>query len=588
MVATTPENLIGSPMKGKRGTVFLRYKRLEDDRSSWRSHYIEITDYLLPRRGRYLIESQNSKGRKRSSKIVDNTAGQALRTLSAGMMSGMTSPARPWFRLQTADMGLMDRPGVKDWLGYAERTVRQILSRSNFYNTASTVYTELGAFGTAALYRRRHPTDVISYRPFTAGEYVIAENEYGRVDTLAREFTMTVAQVVEQFVIDKATGKEDWSIVSKAVKSLWDRKAYDENVEIIHMIQPRRDEDRDLSKSDGKNKPFMDCYLEKGSDKDVLLSESGYDRFPAYVPRWDVLGGDVYGVSPAMEQLGDIKQLQHEQKRKAQAVDKMVNPPMVGSLSLKGKPSTVLPGGTTYVDPGQGTQGFQPAYLVQPRINEMMMDIQEVQNRIQRGFYADLFAMLINSDRRQMTATEVAERHEEKLTLLGPVLQRLNTEFLDPLVNDVFLFAMDAGLLPDPPPELQGATVDIKYVSLLAQAQEAVVASSMERAFSFAGNLVAVFPDITDNLDADMAIRQYSETLGLSPDVIREADEVSALRQQRAEAQQAQAEMENMMQQSQMVATGAQAAKVLSEADTQSPNALTDLLAVGRGGRVSV
>lgn len=575
MVAQTPENLMNSSLKGKRGAIYLRYKRLEDDRSSWRSHWVEITDYLLPRRGRYLIESQNSKGRKRSGKIVDNTGGQALRTLGAGMMSGMTSPARPWFRLQTPDPSMMEVPGVKDWLGQTERVLRGILTRSNFYNSASTVYTELGAFGTAALYRRRHPLDIVGFRPFTAGEYVIAEDEFGQVNTLGREFTMSVSQVVEQFVINKLTGKEDWSRVSKTVKRLWDQKNYDERIEIIHLIQPRRREDRDLSRPlDPRNKAFMDVYLEKGADGDELLQEGGFDRFPAYCPRWDVLGGDVYGVSPGMEQLGDIKQLQHEQKRKAQAIDKMVNPPMVASMSLKGKPSTVLPGGTTYVDPQQGSAGFQPAYLVQPRINEMMMDIQEVQQRIQRGFYADLFAMMINSDRRQMTATEVAERHEEKLVLLGPVLQRLNTEFLDPLVEDVFMFALDAGMLPPPPPVLEGVDLEVKYISLLAQAQEAVAASSIERTFSFAGNLAAVYPDILDNLDGDQAIRNYGEILGTGPEIIREADEVAAIRQQRAEKQKAE---EQMMQ----VQQGAQAAKVLSEADTQNPNALTALLQGG-------
>jgi hypothetical protein len=158
MVAQTPENLMNSSLKGKRGAIFLRWKRLEDDRSSWRSHWIEISDYLIPRRGRYLLESQNSKGRKRNTKIVDNTGGQSLRTLAAGMMSGMTSPARPWFRLQTPDPEMMDAAGVKDWLGQSERIIRTILTRSNFYNSASTIYTELGAFGTGALYRRRHPT----------------------------------------------------------------------------------------------------------------------------------------------------------------------------------------------------------------------------------------------------------------------------------------------------------------------------------------------------------------------------------------------------------------------------------------------
>ena len=579
MVAQTPENLMNSLLKGKRGAIYLRWKRLEDDRSSWRSHWIEITDYLLPRRGRYLIESQNSKGRKRTNKIVDNTAGQALRTLAAGMMSGMTSPARPWFRLQTPNPELMDAPGVKDWLGQAERIIRTILTRSNFYNSASTIYTELGAFGTGALYRRRHPTDIVSFRPFTAGEYVIAEDEFGNVNTLGREFTMSVSQIVEQFVINKIDGIEDWSNVSKAVKRLWDQKNYDERIEIIHLIQPRRMEERDLTRPlDPKNKAFMDVYMEKGADGDKLLQEGGFERFPAYCPRWDVLGGDVYGVSPGMEQLGDIKQLQHEQKRKAQAIDKMVNPPMVASLSLKGKPSTVLPGGTTYVDPQQGTQGFQPAYTVQPRINEMMLDIQEVQQRIQRGFYADLFAMMINSDRRMMTATEVAERHEEKLVLLGPVLQRLNTEFLDPLIEDVFLFAFEAGMLPPPPPAIEGVDLEVKYISLLAQAQEAVAAASIERAFAFAGNLTAVFPEIVDNLDADEAIRNYGEILGTSPEILRDAQEVEAIRAQRREAQQAEQQMMQLQQ-------GAQAAKVLSEADTQRPNALTALL---QGGQQTV
>lgn len=578
MVAQTPENLMNSSLKGKRGAIFLRWKRLEDDRSSWRSHWIEISDYLIPRRGRYLLESQNSKGRKRNTKIVDNTGGQSLRTLAAGMMSGMTSPARPWFRLQTPDPEMMDAAGVKDWLGQSERIIRTILTRSNFYNSASTIYTELGAFGTAALYRRRHPTDIVSFRPFTAGEYVIAEDEYGNVDTLGREFTMSVSQVVEQFVIQR-DGTEDWSNVSKTVKRLWDQKNYDERIEIIHLIQPRRMEERDLTRPlDPKNKAFMDVYMEKGADGDKLLQEGGFDRFPAYCPRWDVLGGDVYGVSPGMEYLGDIKQLQHEQKRKAQAIDKMVNPPMVGSLSLKGKPSTVLPGGTTYVDPQQGSQGFQPAYLVQPRINEMMMDIQEVQGRIQRGFYADLFAMMINSDRRMMTATEVAERHEEKLVLLGPVLQRLNTELLDPLIEDVFLFAYEAGMLPPPPPAIEGVDLEVKYISLLAQAQEAVAAASIERTFSFAGNLSAVFPDIVDNLNADEAIRNYGEILGTSPEILRDADQVEAIRAQRREAQQAEQQMMQLQQ-------GAQAAKVLSEADTQNPNALTALL---QGGGTTV
>lgn len=535
---------------------------------------MEISDYLAPRRGRFLIEdSQNTRGRKRNSKIVDSSPMQALRTMAAGMMSGMTNPSRPWHRRRVQDDDLMDRDDVKLWLSEVERIERAILNRSNFYNSMHTVYTELGAFGTAPLYRQQNFDTVIHFRPFTAGEYVLAEDHLGNIDTLGRYFTMTVSQVVEKFGVqpDKSI---DWKGISSTTKKLWDSKNYDELVPIIHMIEPRRAEDRDYTKSDQLNMPVKSCYMEYGGDGDHLLFEGGYRKMPAYIPRWDVLRGDVYGRSPGMDNLGDIKQLQHQQKRKAQAIDKMVNPPMVASVNLRGKPTSTLPGGNTYVDPTQGGQGFTPAYTVQPRINEMMLDIQEVQERIQRGFFADLFAMMINSDRRQMTATEATIKHEEKLVLLGPVLQRLNTELLDPLLEDVFEFALEAELLPEPPEALHGTELQVEYISLLAQAQQAVAATSIERALGFAGNLVAVSPEVMDNIDVDYAIREYSEILGNSPELLKDTEAVAQARQAREEEAQAQQAMDTTGQM-------AQSAKVLSEADTQTPNALTDLLGSG-------
>ena len=575
----TPENLMSmSSMKGKRGLAIRRFKQLENDRSSWRSHWMEISDYIAHRRGRFLIEdSSNTRGRVRNNKIIDSTGTQALRTMTAGMMSGMTSPARPWHRRRVGgDPAIMEDAEVKAWVSNVERIERSILNKSNFYNSASTVYTELGAFGTAPLYRQPSIDNIIHFRPFTAGEYVIAENHQGAVDTVGRYFTMTVSQVVEKFGLDQDTGKIDWKGVSSTTKKLWESNQFDSLVAIIHLIEPRRNEDRDFSKRDQMNMPIRSVYFEYGGEGEEVLFEGGFRKMPIYVPRWDVLSGDVYGRSPGMDTLGDIKQLQHQQKRKAQAIDKMVNPPMVASVNLRGKPSTTLPGGNTYVDPTQGGQGFTPAYQVQPRINEMMMDIQEVQERIQRGFYADLFAMMINSDRRQMTATEVAERHEEKLVLLGPVLQRLNVELLDPLLDDVFDFAMDAGLLPPVPEVLEGQELEVDYISLLAQAQQAVSATSIERTLGFAGNMAGVFPNIVDVIDSDFALREYSEVMGNNPKLLKPKKEVDQARADQAqEAQVAQG----------MEAAGgmAQSAKVLSETDTQTPNALTDLLSAGGG-----
>jgi hypothetical protein len=578
MPIISPGNLGDNiPPHGKKSRVLKRYVTLENARSSWRNHWMEISDYLIPRRGRFLFTSMDDRGKKRTTKIIDSTGTQALRTMAAGMMSGMTSPARPWFRFATPDEDLMDQHAVKTWLADVERTIRSILQKSNFYNSAFTVYSELGAFGTAPLYRQKNFNSVIRFRPFTAGEYVIAENDQGEIDTLGRSFTMSVSQVVEKFVINSEKGVDDWTGVSRATRSLWNNKNYDTLVPVIHMIEPRRKAERDQKLFSNQHMPFRSVYMEQGAENDELLFEGGFKTFPAYIPRWDVLQGDVYGRSPGMDHLGDIKQLQQQQKRKAQAIDKMVNPPMTAPTSLRGKPSSVLPGGTTYVDPLQGGQGFSPAYQVTPRLAEMQQDIAEVQERIQRGFYADLFAMMINSDRRNITATEVIEKQSEKLVLLGPVLQRLNTELLDPLLDDVFQFALEADLLPEPPAALDGAELRVEYISLLAQAQQAVAASALERTMGFAGNLVAVFPDVVDNFDSDEAVRQYSEILGNSPDLLRDSSQVQGIRDQRAQQQQTE-------QAAAMAGQAAQGAKVLSETDTQNPNALTDLL--GRGDTV--
>jgi hypothetical protein len=570
--------------QGKKRLAHVRLRAMEDIRSSWRSQWIELSDYMLPRRGKYLQESPQSGGRKRNTKIIDNTAGVALRTLAAGLMTGMTSPSRPWFRLHTEDKEMMKAPGVKRWLGNAEDKINSVLHRSGFYQSASEMYSELGAFGTGCLQRRPHPTDYVFYKPLTAGEYVIAEDEFGRVDTLGRDFQMTVRQAVAMFIFDPMRQRMDWSKGSRALQTLWDRGTYDATLTVLHLTQPRSMSERNTDLRTPTNRAFADLYFEAGADEDVFLRESGHDRFPYYTPRWSVRSSDIYGYSPGMDALGDTKQLQHQQKRKAQAVDKLVHPPMKASTALKGRMATTLPGGTTYVDELNGSTGFAPVYQIQPRLAEMVQDIQDVRARIDTAFYADLFAMMISSDRRQITATEVAERHEEKLVLLGPMLQRMNREFLDPIIGDLFTELVLNGQLGDPPEAIysDGGTIKVRYVSLLAQAQEAVDAVALERTLGMAGNLAGIAPDIMDNIDTDYAIRRYGELLGNDPELMREEDDIAALREQRAEQAEQERQMAMAAEGAGAAQQGADAARLLSETDTQNPNALTSVLGAGQ------
>jgi len=489
---------------------------------------------LLPRNVRYFEQDRN-KGHRRHNSIYDNTGTRALRTLGAGMMAGATSPARPWFRLGTADPDLNRFTPVKLWLNDVTERMQLVFQKSNTYRTLHSVYEELGAFGTAGSIVLPDPKTAIHHYPVTIGEYAIATDYQGRVNTLYREFQKTVGEVVREFGYKKC---------STSVKNLYDRGSLDQWITIIHAIEPRDDRERDFKKKDNMNMAYKSCYFEQGGDGEDVLRESGYKEFPAVIPRWGIAGGDIYGNSPGMEALGDIKQLQHEQLRKAQGIDYQTKPPLQVPSYMKNRDVDSLPGGVTFIDGQQGK--IETAFNVNLNLNHLLADIQDVRQRINSSFYADLFLMLANATDTRMTATEVAERHEEKLLMLGPVLERLHNELLDPLIDNTFNRMLEVGLIPPAPEELQGMELNVEFVSMLAQAQRAIGTNSVDRYVNSMGMVAQMKPDVLDKLDSDAWADGYADMLGVDPKLIVAGERVAKIRQERAMAQQqaAQAEAE--------------------------------------------
>ena len=519
-------------MKTKKEKLITRWGHLRSERATWWSHWQEITTYLLPRNGRYFQQDRN-KGHRRHNSIYDNTGTRALRTLGAGMMAGATSPARPWFRLGTADPELNSYGPVKLWLADVTQRMQLVFQKSNTYRTLHGIYEELGAFGTAGSIILPDSQNAIHHYPVTIGEYAIATDYQGRVNTLYREFQKTVGEVVREFGYNKC---------STSVKNLYDRGTLDSWITLVHAIEPRDDRDRDYKKKDNMNMPFKSCYFETGSDGDQVLRESGFKEFPAVVPRWGVAGGDIYGNSPGMESLGDIKQLQHEQLRKAQGIDYQTKPPLQVPSYMKNRDVDSLPGGVTFIDGAQGK--IETAFNVNLNLDHLLRDIQDVRGRINSSFYADLFLMLANATDTRMTATEVAERHEEKLLMLGPVLERLHNELLDPLIDITFDRMVEAGLVPPAPEELQGMELNVEFVSMLAQAQRAIGTNSVDRYVNSMGMVAQMKPDVLDKFDSDAWADGYADMLGVDPSLIVAGPQVAKIRQARAQAQQAAAQQE--------------------------------------------
>jgi len=543
-----------------------RLSTMRADRTGFWMHWFELARYFLPRRYRWLVTpgQQILRGSPINQNIIDSTGSVALRTLASGMMAGITSPAAPWFALTVSDSDLAEFAPVKLWLDEVAERLRRVFAVSNFYLAMSVLYEDLACFGTAVMVIYEDAKDIIRcYNP-CAGEYFLAQSSRLQVDTLYREFTMTARQEGQQF--GEANLPQDTKGLLKTGRGSQDRDKI-----IAHAIEPNDDPGGyELGKL-----PWREVYWEEGSSQDQVLSQRGFHEFPAICPRWYLAGNDVYGRSPTMDALGDQKQLQVEQKRKSQAIDKLVNPPLLADSALKNEPASMLPGGVTYVSSTGQVGGMKPVYEVKPDLGAMMEDIQEVQQRLQKTLYTDLFLMISQLDTVR-TATEIIERRQEKLLMLSPVLERFQNEALDPAIRRVAKIMGRMGLLPPAPKELHGKSIDIQYTSMLAMSQRAVKTSGMERMAAMFGNLAGGDPTVLDKLDGDEFVNEYNDALGNSPKFIRSDQQVAAIRAARAQKQQVEAAM-------QATAASVQGAQTLSKTPIGRGSAL-DALVGGRGG----
>lgn len=524
-----------------------RLAGLRASRQEFESAWTQIAKLAAPSRTRFV----NSKA-KRPPLVPDSLRDEhgifAFRTLASGMTSGLSSPSRPWFALATTD-DLMEDYEVKTWLSDCEERLYSFLARTNFYGAAKTGYAELGLFGTEACVMVEHPIMGAVCHPLTVGEYWIATSDALQADTLYRRVPMTVKQAVDRF-----GGR-----TSSRVRDRYDRSAYDEIVPVFHAIEPNHG--RDERKIDGPNKPWRSIYWDEQDDSKTTLEEGGYDEQPFWAPRWETVGNDPWGYSPGMDALPSMRELQYHVKRRNEAVDLLVNPEKLvkAGVKLTGQPGNVVsvPG----IDQNMVATAYQMPYQTPGVIGEQ---IERLEQKIDKAAYADLFMAITNMQGVQpRNVEEIASRNEEKLTQLGPVIERVNTEKLEVAIDRVFGIMQRGRLLPPPPPTLHGVNIETTFVSILAQMQRMVGIGQIERTAGFVGNLIAAFPEAGDKLDVDEMIDEYADRAGAPQKIIRTADMVATIRQDRAQAQQQQKMMEAMP----AVQQGADAARLLSETD---------------------
>ncbi|MEE9598157.1 MAG: portal protein [Acidiferrobacterales bacterium] len=518
--------------RGSREYIDKRFGAMKSEHQTFVPHLKDLARFVQPRRGRFFTTDRN-RGGNRYGSIINSAATQAHRTARAGLFAGTMSPSRPWFSWQTPDPDLMDFHPVKVWIERQEKLIRAIFNSGNLYAQAPVMLGELLLFGTGCMTHVDDFDDVARFYTQTVGSYMIAQDQRFVVNTLAREFMRSTEQLIDQFGL---------ATVSQTVRNAYDRGDYDTQFPVRHFLDPNPKVD--LTSPLSSAKPFRSIYYEPGRDhlENKFLSVRGFDEFPAYCPRWDVAGEDIYGTDcPGMTALGDVKGLQLEERRKAQAIDKMVNPPLRGPAALKNVPINSLPGGSTLYDSNSPANILAPVYQVNPQVAELAADIEKVEGRIDEAFYVNLFNAISDMDGIQpRNQEELLQRNQERLLQLGPVLERVHGEFLAKMVDRTFNQSARAGLISPAPPEIQGKELDIRFISSLAMAQRAVATGSIERTAGYVGGLVqAGFEEAGDKFDADQSIDEFANSIGAPARIIVPDEDVERVRETRQRQQQA-------------------------------------------------
>lgn len=561
----------------RRADAMLQARRMHE------SPMADCRDYILPDVGQSLNQDPAQVGKdgsRKDSKIINCTPTEAALTLAAGMQSGLTSPSRPWFKLAVPYAQLREVPSVQRYLQDVQDVMTQVYAQSNVYNILHDTYLHLGTFGTSAALLVEDDERVIHGYMLDQGSYTLGADKRGFVNSLWRTFSMTLMQMAEEF------GKENLP------KTLQDKlepvqvgsvsRQDDEEWQIECLIEPSTDA---LELPEVMGRPYRCIYWltkisgsEEEASREGILAVRGYSGNPILAPRWHLPAG-VYGFGPGRRAIGDCKQLQAMENDKLRALRKMVSPPLAVPDTMKGVPLNTFPDGLTFY----GQQGvmsgrpvISPLYDTRVDLSQVGMEIRIVEQRIRKAFFNDLFMMLASmGDTPRMTAREVVERHEEKLIMLGPVLERLHLELLDTLIDRTFQICLDKRMLPDPPAELQGMPLKIEYISMLASAQRMAGMQVLGQFVSFIGTMAPAIPAILDKVDADSIVDEAAASLGVPAGIVVSDKDVAAVRAQRAKMQQ-------MQQMAQAAQVATQGAKDLGQASLE-PGTVLGRLAQMRG-----
>lgn len=540
-------------------------------RYSWWQHWARLAEFFSPRRYLWIpVAGRTWRGGPINDQIVDSTGLQALRTCAGGMWSGLTNPNYPWFELGSAISWEKTDANAAAWFESSAKKVFSVLAQSNFYEIMRQAFEDVPLIGQAPVIVYEDAEDVVRFYLPCAGEYYLGVGARFAVDTLYREFTLTILQIVEMFGVDNCP---------EEVRVMWANggSSIDSEMVVCHAVEPN------FAVSNGALGKvnlvpdaftYREIYWLKGNKGAGPLSSAGFMSPPFATFGWSRASNDAYYRSPCMDALGDNRQIQLETKRKAEFIEKGVRPPMGASVQMKNEPASIQPAHITYVTADQYGKGFYPLFEPNPAwLTGITADIENVSVRLDKCLFVDVFMAISQMEGVQpRNEQELSMRNLERLQALGPVINATENA-LAQVVQRVMDVMIRRKMLDPLPPSLQGVPLKLTFISVMSMALRASEAVKMKDVLATAGSLQeaaqsAGLPSPIRIFDLDKSMREYARSQGYPIDCVLTDDEVAANDQMHAKAQQAAQAPANLM-------AAVQAAHGLSQTPTGPGTALS-------------
>jgi len=495
-----------SAVKAKK--IIQKFEKLKSDRVNWDSYWEELAKYVLPRKDE--VYGMVTAGEKKGHNLYDSTSIHANELLASALHSMLTNPSSVWFGLSTGEKEVDQIKEVRQFLQNSVLKMIKVFNQSNFQTEIHETYLDLGSAGTTSLRIEEDEETVVRFFASSIYEVFIEENSKGVVDTVYREYEYTLRQIVQEFGED---------ILPLELQQQYQKDAT-VKCKVIHAIEPK-ELNSDI---------FASYHVLK--DKPVLLKEGKFNEKPYAIPRWTKITGEKYGRSPAMKSLPDIKMLNSMMKTMIRAAQKAADPPLMIPDNGFLLPVRTQPGGSNIYRAGSKDR-IEPL-ITGGRIDINTEMVEQSRQRIRSAFFIDQLQL---QQGPQMTATEVMQRTEENLRMMGPILGRLNNELLKPIIDRVFGIMFRKGLFGEIPKELKGKELEVRYVSQISKAQRSGEADTFTRVIQSVAPIIEMQPQMMENINGDEVLRYHAEVFGLPEEMLRGRQEVEQARQQAADQQ---------------------------------------------------